>query len=1334
MTNVSDNAEKNNTYTFTVTRGTEDAKGNYETITANVGTLTIDPKKVTITAKDANKAYDGDPLTQPEFTASALEEGDTHTFTVVMTEDSTITDVGTQPNVIATVDGVAVTTGTATAVGNYMVTTANGTLTITKDTAALVITSASNSWTYDSKLHKDETYTVTYGGETVAAGEDGKTFTLPNGDVVTITATAAGVTNVSDNAEKNNTYTFTVTRGTADTKGNYETITANVGTLTIDPKAVTITAKDNSKTYDAKPLTQPEFTATTLETGDTHTFTVVMTEDSTITNVGTQPNVIATVDGVAVTTGVATAVGNYMVTTVNGTLRIDPKAVTITAEDANKAYDGTALVQPLFKASDLEATDDHVFTVVMTADSTITDVGTQPNVIATVDGVAVTTGVATAVGNYLVTTANGTLTITQDEAELVIKSADGNWTYDGQLHKNETYTVTYKGETVTADSTGKVFILPNNDILTITATASGVTNVTDNAADNNTYTYVVKRGETVTTANYKNIVANVGDLVINPRAVRITVANDDKVYGDNDPAFVNAVMSGQVTGELTDIDLTVRRTNTDETVGTYDGVLAISKTKAELEVAYTNYTFTVGTGNFTITQAPLKITVIDQSYVYNGSPQGEDDTVYKDGFNSKVTVEGLKGEDELTSITLDGQETDAGEYANKIVASEAAVGNATGNYTITYVPGKLTITSAPIGPDDPDKRFVVTGPEDTVYNAEEQRQPVTVKDTKTGKDLVEGTDVTITYSEDVTNVGEVTVTITGIGNYSGTIVKTYNITPAPLTITVLPQTYEYNGSPQGENKATYTADLDEKVIVEGLQGEDALTSITLNGQETDAATYTGKLVASDAEIGEATNNYAVKYVPGDLTITKATIVPEDPEDPEDPVVKRFKVEGPEDTMYNGKEQKQPVEITDNATGKTLVEGKDCTVTYSNDVIHVGEVTVTITGIGNYEGTITRTYNITKRPITLTSDSAKKAYDGEALTAEHVTIGGEGLAETDDIKFSDFASRTLVGKSDNTFEYEFVPAEAKKNVFVRLLGALGLADDAFAHEENDIEKNYAVTVVYGELEITDDVTPENHEKVVHKTHAGEDGTVQTYKADDIIEYTISVTNIYEDAKTITITEQNGVELEGSADGKVVFENVPAGETVTVNATYRVTETDVLNGSFTNTVEASFEGEKTHTDDDIVDTFAHMTVTKKVTNTPADGKVFRNGETIKYEITVLNDGTQDMTKVIVKDALTGDEWTVDTLKAGESKTFKAQYVITAKDAAAGSVTNVATAEGTDPDGDNTPGKPGDVTTKTDKAPEPTIPKTGDTTPIMGYSFMLTASLFGLILLFRRKKEEE
>ncbi|MBQ5440901.1 MAG: hypothetical protein IIU36_01380, partial [Firmicutes bacterium] len=105
----------------------------------------------------------------------------------------------------------------------------------------------------------------------------------------------------------------------------------------------------------------------------------------------------------------------------------------------------------------------------------------------------------------------------------------------------------------------------------------------------------------------------------------------------------------------------------------------------------------------------------------------------------------------------------------------------------------------------------------------------------------------------------------------------------------------------------------------------------------------------------------------------------------------------------------------------------------------------------------------------------------------------------------------------------------------------------------------------------------------------------------------------------------------------------------------------------------------------------------------------------------------------DELTGDEWKIDKLAAGKSKTFKAEYIVTEADGVSGSVTNVATASGNDPDGDDTPGVEGKVTTKTDKSNEPTVPKTGDNTPIVEFSVIFGASIITLLMmLFRRRKE--
>ncbi|MBR4481802.1 MAG: hypothetical protein IKO86_07860 [Prevotella sp.] len=475
-------------------------------------TFTIAPKAVTITAKDGSKTYDSTALTESGFTPSALENGDTHTFSIAMTEGSTITNVGTQSNVIATVDGVAVTTGTETTVGNYLVTTANG-------------------------------------------------------------------------------------------------------TLTINPKAVTITAKDASKTYNGTALTEGGFAASDLEAGDTHEFTVAMTEGSTITNAGTQSNVIATVDGFDVTTGTAMAVGNYLVTTVDGTLTINPKAVTITAINASKLYDGTALTEGGFSATALEEGDTHTFTVAMTEGSTITNAGTQSNVIATVDGVAVTTGTATEVGNYSVTTADGTLTITGKEITISGITAE-NKVYNGTTDAVLVYTgVTF---------TGKL----DGDDLTVTATGT--------FDDKN-----VGTGKTVTITGFTfggtdaaNYTYNGGDLTatadITPASVTVTAENKTKGYGDDDPELTWTVdgLKGTDTKDV----LTVSMSRTEgEDVGTTITITPSGHTEQG------NYTVSYVTGMLTITPKAIG----------NGTTPAEDidiDITY-DGTDYTVTVK--QGENEL---------------------------------------------------------------------------------------------------------------------------------------------------------------------------------------------------------------------------------------------------------------------------------------------------------------------------------------------------------------------------------------------------------------------------------------------------------------------------------------------------------------------------------------------------------------------------------------------------------------------------------------------------------------------------------------------------------------
>ena len=99
----------------------------------------------------------------------------------------------------------------------------------------------------------------------------------------------------------------------------------------------------------------------------------------------------------------------------------------------------------------------------------------------------------------------------------------------------------------------------------------------------------------------------------------------------------------------------------------------------------------------------LTITVKDQTYTYNGQPQGEGDPAYDDPgeIDKKVAVSGLlEGDqygDQLVSIVLTGQGTEPGTYpieANSAKIERTVGGktaDVTDDYDITYVDGTLII-------------------------------------------------------------------------------------------------------------------------------------------------------------------------------------------------------------------------------------------------------------------------------------------------------------------------------------------------------------------------------------------------------------------------------------------------------------------------------------------------------------------------------------------------------------------------------------------------------------------------------------------------------------------
>lgn len=89
------------------------------------------------------------------------------------------------------------------------------------------------------------------------------------------------------------------------------------------------------------------------------------------------------------------------------------------------------------------------------------------------------------------------------------------------------------------------------------------------------------------------------------------------------------------------------------------------------------------------------------------------------------------------------------------------------------------------------------------------------------------------------------------------------------------------------------------------------------------------------------------------------------------------------------------------------------------------------------------------------------------------------------------------------------------------------------------------------------------------------------------------------------------------------------------------------------------------------FGGPEVNKWVESTPANGLYYQPGEEVCYGVEVHNPGAQELLSVIVFDPLRKDTiWMTTSLSAGETMGYTFEYTVTPIDAAAGSLTNIAT----------------------------------------------------------------
>ena len=998
-------------------------------------------------------------------------------------------------------------------------------------------------------------------------------------------------------------------------------------------KNVELTANSDTATYDGNEHSVSGFTGKTVKEEKTVTLSFdsvnvpeVTRKDAGTDTVAFNENPVGKVD----------TTEKYIVTkATDGQLVISKRPVTLTSASDKKVYDGNALTNDKVTVSGDGFVEGEGATYKVT--------GTQTNVGKSKNTFTYELNGNTKAINYTITTAEGELEVTAvtDEVVVTITGHNSTVTYNGSEQSVNGYDVSIAPEGVSYTTADFSF---NG-----TAEAKGT--------DAGTYQMGLKADQFANTnGNFKKVtfVVNDGKLTINPVdevVVTITGHNDTVPYDGTEHT-------------VTGYDVSISNDLYKEGDFTFSGSAVVKGTDAgTYQMGLNDGQFTNNNDNFkkvtfVVNDGKLTINPVDEVVV---TITGHNDTVPYDGTEHTVTgydvsiSNDLYKEGDFTfSGTAEAKGTNAGTYQMGLKADQFA--NTNGNFKkVTFVvnDGKLTIN-----PVD-EVVVTITGHNDTVpYDGTEHT--VTGYDVSISNDLYKEGDFTFsgtaeakgtdagTYpmglkAEQFSNNNENFKKVTFVVEDGSLTIRKRNVV---LTSETASKTYD--GTPLTRPNVTVSTGENEGFVEGEVSDVKATGSVTYvsEGEVTNTITYTEgeKFNADNYDIQKTEGKLSINPVTDKVTVTITEKSGTATYDGKEHIVSGYKSMTADNELYD-----VDASVQETPTAAWTVKGKDA-----------GEYPVGIKAddFKNTNGNFTNVkfvvvdgkLTITPAPVTLQAPIASKTYDGEPLEATqfgHSYLEGVNFAD-------DFASviltgsQTLVGSSASLIT-GVIPNEGKKLT------------------------NYNFTFVPGTLTVTDgtgeEEKPVDPAKVITKTHTPKD---MGYNLGEPVTFTISVKNIYNTPKTITLTEKANVKFS-NGENVIVFKDVPAGETVTAEATYMITSEDILEGVFHNTVTATF-GDKSWDAKDEVET-AELDTTLNVTKTSdvPDGQKAALGQKITYTIKVQNAGNVPYTNVKVEDPLTKLTATIETLPVGETRTFTTEYVVTEADVLKGSVLNTATATG-------------------------------------------------------------
>ncbi len=478
--------------------------------------------------------------------------------------------------------------------------------------------------------------------------------------------------------------------------------------------------------------------------------------------------------------------GNYTATV---TLNVEKKNLTVGISGLDSTWVYGETKTPTATGVDGLGAGDYKITYFKETNGSYEDIGTTlPKLVGKYKATLSITN-----SNYTPSEASVNFEITPINTEVKVISNDATFTYDGNEHSNNGYTVSFNsvtgntllyGDTVNAVVTGKV------------------KDVSDTADGNNTIKSVTitnAAGDDVTNC-YKNIVTSAGKLTVTPitNPIVVTADSDTKVYDGteltkNTKTYTNNVL---VSGDTLEATIT----GSQKYVGIADNKVTDVKIMRNGKDITRNYTFgTHVNGTLKVTEATQTFTVNENvNVLVNGTLTVEQIKAQLGSNIENYKIEYVNGSAGTFDSTTGFTATTAGKVEMKAIAPAIDENNdGTNEYaeaTKTFYINVVNKENVTISGLTDNQEFIYDGtnkkPSGTI-KVDGDKVPVgelEVKYTGTG------------YNSDKapTNAGTYTVTYRVKDDnptYVGSVTYTFTIKKAQLDkVTIVKDTFEYTGS------------------------------------------------------------------------------------------------------------------------------------------------------------------------------------------------------------------------------------------------------------------------------------------------------------------------------------------------------------------------------------------------------------------------------------------------------------------------------------------------------------------------------------------------------------